>query len=65
MVEIKASSVARWRHVPNDPRKYANDLIAEETAPALVAVTLPRLLAGAVETSGVADALIAQFALPS
>lgn len=33
-------------------------LIAEETTPAFLAVTLPRLLAGAMETARVADAVI-------
>ena len=39
-------------------------LIAEETAPSFVTVTLPRLLAGAVKTPRVTDALIAQLPLP-
>ena len=40
-------------------------LIAKQTAPTLVAVALPRLLAGAVQTTWIADALVAQLSLPS
>lgn len=40
-------------------------LVAEEAAPALLAVTLPRLLTGAVETAWVPDALVTVPALPA
>lgn len=40
-------------------------LIAEQTTPTFVAITLPRLLAGSVKAAWVPDALVAQFALPS
>lgn len=40
-------------------------LVAEKTTPTFVAVALPRLLARAVQTSRVADALVAQFSLPT
>ena len=40
-------------------------LIAKQTAPTFVAVALPRLLARTVKATRVADALVAQFALPS
>lgn len=39
-------------------------LVAEEPAPALVAQAVPRLLARAVQTAGVALALVAQRTLP-
>ncbi len=40
-------------------------VIAKQTAPTIVAVALPRLLAGAVHTAWIADALVAQLSLPS
>ena len=40
-------------------------LVAEEAAPALVAVALVRLLAGAVHAARVADALVAEPARPA
>lgn len=40
-------------------------LVAEEAAPALLAVTLPWLLAGAVETARVPNALVTVPALPA
>jgi hypothetical protein len=40
-------------------------LIAKQTAPTHVAVALPRLLARAVHTAWIADALVAQLSLPS
>ena len=40
-------------------------LVAEQAAPALVAVALPRLLAGTVIAARVPDALVAQLSLPS
>ena len=40
-------------------------LVAEQAAPALVAVALPRLLARAVQAARIADALVAQLALPA
>ena len=40
-------------------------LVAEEAAPALVAVALVRLLAGAVHAAGVADALVAEPPRPA
>ena len=40
-------------------------LVAKETAPAFVAVALPRLLARAVQTARITDALVAQLSLPT
>lgn len=40
-------------------------LIAKQTAPTFVAIALPRLLARSVQAARVANALVAQFALPS
>lgn len=40
-------------------------LVAEETSPALLAVALPRLLAGPVQAAWVADALVTVAALES
>lgn len=40
-------------------------LVAEEAPPALLTVALPGLLAGAVETAGVADTLVTVPALPT
>lgn len=40
-------------------------MVAVEAPPALLAVALPRLLAGAVQTAGVAGALVAALALPA
>ena len=40
-------------------------LVAEETAPAVVAVALPRVLAGAVLAPGVPDALVAKGTSPT
>ena len=40
-------------------------LVTEQASPALLAVTLPRLVAGAVQAARVAHALVAQRALPS
>ena len=40
-------------------------LVAEKAAPAFLAVALPGLLAGAVETAGVPNALVTVPALPA
>ncbi len=40
-------------------------LVAEQTAPTFIAVALVRLLAGSVQTTWVADALVTQLSLPS
>lgn len=40
-------------------------MVAEKAPPAFLAVTLPGLLAGAMETTWVSDALIAVAALPA
>lgn len=40
-------------------------LVAVQAAPAFFTVTLPRLLAGAVEAAGVTGALVAALALPA
>lgn len=40
-------------------------LVAVEAPPALLAVALPRLLAGAMQAAGVAGALVAALALPA
>lgn len=40
-------------------------LVAEEPTPALLAVALPGLGTGAMEAAGVADALVAEGALPA
>lgn len=54
---------------PGKPRAarwgWGLTLVAEEATPALLAVTLPGLLTGAVETAWVPDALVAVPALPA
>lgn len=40
-------------------------LVAEQTTPTFIAVTLVRLLAGSVQATWVADALVTQLSLPS
>lgn len=55
--------------VPGKPGCLAGDrrltLVAEKAPPAFLAVALPGLLAGAVETAGVPNALVTVPALPA
>lgn len=46
-------------------RAIVEVLVAEQSAPALVALAIPGLLAATVKTSGISDALIALRALPA
>lgn len=50
---------------PHGKLSGALTLVAVESAPALLAVALPRLLAGAVQTPGVSRAPVAALSLPA
>lgn len=55
----------RAREARGSGRRRGLTLVAEEAPPALLAVALPGLLAGAMETAGVADTLVTVPALPT